>query len=141
MYSNKDLKAEIPDGFKIAQIFRNSVSVSRDATRDVTRDTTAAFSTSTFQGKESESHSKDQICFEGFGRHTLDRCFYFQKDLRPDGWTMKTGAVKLMLEGLKKCPDLQERYQEAIKEMEDFLDRSEERRVGKECRSRWSPYH
>ena len=27
---------------------------------------------------------------------------------------------------------------------EDFLDlmaRSEERRVGKECRSRWSPYH
>ena len=23
----------------------------------------------------------------------------------------------------------------------DFHDRSEERRVGKECRSRWSPYH
>ena len=23
----------------------------------------------------------------------------------------------------------------------DRLDRSEERRVGKECRSRWSPYH
>ena len=22
-----------------------------------------------------------------------------------------------------------------------FLNRSEERRVGKECRSRWSPYH
>ena len=22
-----------------------------------------------------------------------------------------------------------------------YLDRSEERRVGKECRSRWSPYH
>ena len=24
---------------------------------------------------------------------------------------------------------------------ETFVDRSEERRVGKECRSRWSPYH
>ena len=24
---------------------------------------------------------------------------------------------------------------------EGFCDRSEERRVGKECRSRWSPYH
>ena len=24
---------------------------------------------------------------------------------------------------------------------EDADDRSEERRVGKECRSRWSPYH
>src|SRR3712207_9122093 len=23
----------------------------------------------------------------------------------------------------------------------EFVDRSEERRVGKECRSRWSPYH
>ena len=23
----------------------------------------------------------------------------------------------------------------------DFIKRSEERRVGKECRSRWSPYH
>ena len=25
--------------------------------------------------------------------------------------------------------------------MESFEERSEERRVGKECRSRWSPYH
>ena len=25
--------------------------------------------------------------------------------------------------------------------VKDVLDRSEERRVGKECRSRWSPYH
>ena len=25
--------------------------------------------------------------------------------------------------------------------LEDVLVRSEERRVGKECRSRWSPYH
>ncbi len=24
---------------------------------------------------------------------------------------------------------------------EAWIDRSEERRVGKECRSRWSPYH
>ena len=30
-----------------------------------------------------------------------------------------------------------------FKQMEDIRDynRSEERRVGKECRSRWSPYH
>ena len=35
---------------------------------------------------------------------------------------------------------------EALKQVEDrydyaIIDRSEERRVGKECRSRWSPYH
>ena len=25
--------------------------------------------------------------------------------------------------------------------IDDYINRSEERRVGKECRSRWSPYH
>ena len=29
----------------------------------------------------------------------------------------------------------------SFREFVDFLCRSEERRVGKECRSRWSPYH
>src|SRR5256885_16266541 len=28
-----------------------------------------------------------------------------------------------------------------IFKLKDFAQRSEERRVGKECRSRWSPYH
>ena len=41
-----------------------------------------------------------------------------------------------------------ETIKNAVKELEiktreedGCLDRSEERRVGKECRSRWSPYH
>ena len=29
----------------------------------------------------------------------------------------------------------------ALVECDGDMDRSEERRVGKECRSRWSPYH
>ena len=32
------------------------------------------------------------------------------------------------------------RYAHLQKKLED-LGRSEERRIGKECRSRWSPYH
>ena len=32
-------------------------------------------------------------------------------------------------------------YDLVLEESDDFDDRSEERRVGKECRSRWSPYH
>ena len=36
--------------------------------------------------------------------------------------------------------------EESLRDLSDFLTaqgekRSEERRVGKECRSRWSPYH
>ena len=30
---------------------------------------------------------------------------------------------------------------ERSQERSDYRNRSEERRVGKECRSRWSPYH
>jgi hypothetical protein len=86
---------------------------------------TAAFSTATLQGKEAESQGKtDQQCFKGYGRHTLDRCFYLRKDLRPDGWKMEIGKVERMLRGLKESPDLQERHQEAIKEMKDFLNES-----------------
>ena len=33
-------------------------------------------------------------------------------------------------------------YHGAIRALQDYIKgRSEERRVGKECRSRWSPYH
>ena len=32
-------------------------------------------------------------------------------------------------------------YHQINKYLSSFLHRSEERRVGKECRSRWSPYH
>src|SRR5256886_17628351 len=34
-----------------------------------------------------------------------------------------------------------ERELEVLLDQQDRLPRSEERRVGKECRSRWSPYH
>src|SRR5256886_6763204 len=33
------------------------------------------------------------------------------------------------------------RTAECVEQFHELLDRSEERRVGKECRSRWSPYH
>ena len=34
-----------------------------------------------------------------------------------------------------------QKYYEQLENTGQPLDRSEERRVGKECRSRWSPYH
>ena len=38
-------------------------------------------------------------------------------------------------------PEAITRAREALADEEALFDRSEERRVGKECRSRWSPYH
>ena len=37
--------------------------------------------------------------------------------------------------------DSQSVFPKAIENYEKSIQRSEERRVGKECRSRWSPYH
>ena len=45
--------------------------------------------------------------------------------------------VNVGREDLILTPELQARIEEAMAE----IKRSEERRVGKECRSRWSPYH
>ena len=42
-------------------------------------------------------------------------------------WFISNGIDEIM--ALKKNP------------IEELYERSEERRVGKECRSRWSPYH
>ena len=50
-------------------------------------------------------------------------------------------------EGMEQCAarlNLDVEYREKVPKDEtsiDVMDRSEERRVGKECRSRWSPYH
>ena len=41
--------------------------------------------------------------------------------------------------GFSKKPLGKEHY--ALNDVSFQVDRSEERRVGKECRSRWSPYH
>ena len=53
-----------------------------------------------------------------------------------DGKMFSAEEVERMQAELQKC-------QIKVKSISDPLDklRSEERRVGKECRSRWSPYH
>ena len=35
----------------------------------------------------------------------------------------------------------QQKEQQLLETVDRIIARSEERRVGKECRSRWSPYH
>ena len=40
---------------------------------------------------------------------------------------MRVEAVKQLLEGLKKSLDLQERHQDAIKEIDEFLDESKKK--------------
>ena len=52
--------------------------------------------------------------------------------VKPDGSGVVTDGVKLSPNPFDEI---------ALEEALRLRDRSEERRVGKECRSRWSPYH
>ena len=53
---------------------------------------------------------------------------------RPDG------RLKMSIERLLRQSVMPDRILLEVL-YENPIDRSEERRVGKECRSRWSPYH
>ena len=61
------------------------------------------------------------------------------KRLYCSGWSCNEVAEKLNIN-----PDTVFRWRARYQwdeETADDAERSEERRVGKECRSRWSPYH
>ena len=68
------------------------------------------------------------------------------KDLRVErGLTLgqlaeQTGLSKSAL-GSYETEDFKDISHYALIRLAKFYGRSEERRVGKECRSRWSPYH
>ena len=47
----------------------------------------------------------------------------------------------MSLKGSKTEENLKEAFAGESQANRRYLYRSEERRVGKECRSRWSPYH
>ena len=62
------------------------------------------------------------------------------KALLANGEKVSRTTVYRMLKRLAEKKRIVSFFDEAQK-LTRFAERSEERRVGKECRSRWSPYH
>ena len=71
-------------------------------------------------------------------------------DANPDGFTVDLTTLKKVTKGISVAYlETQDCFgEEGLKRVlnhalmhEKKVGRSEERRVGKECRSRWSPYH
>ena len=62
-----------------------------------------------------------------------------------EAWDYAIGMIRVdglePTEDLKKYIEKEKTGEATMEDVKKFLDRSEERRVGKECRSRWSPYH
>ena len=67
-----------------------------------------------------------------------------EADLASRSWTWLTGQNLPMIPRMQLVSDGHNPAPESAAEVPlvpDYSQRSEERRVGKECRSRWSPYH
>ena len=72
------------------------------------------------------------------------RCEILQGDVMKLPFRDKTFDVITAFETIYFWPDISEAFKKVYKILKiggTFMIRSEERRVGKECRSRWSPYH
>src|SRR2546430_16546521 len=76
-------------------------------------------------------------------RFPLTRRLYPDRDMRPlDGISDLDLSAAAKARYLAAARELSRRASIPVPELFCSLkDRSEERRVGKECRSRWSPYH
>jgi len=61
--------------------------------------------------------------------------------IKPKMFNDFDAAAKAMREQEGRKESLFRQAVDAEKNKASLLERSEERRVGKECRSRWSPYH
>ena len=64
---------------------------------------------------------------------------YVEEELNING--IKPNKGHLALAELEKIGILKAVITQNIDDLHQMAERSEERRVGKECRSRWSPYH
>ena len=53
----------------------------------------------------------------------------------------RIGKVRKLEEEVRRQNELEQLRTKRIRKEQEYIERSEERRVGKECRSRWSPYH
>ena len=73
------------------------------------------------------------------GARSADR-FTHRNGYRERAWETRAGRIDLAIPKLRKGSYLPS-FLEPRRTAEKAPGRSEERRVGKECRSRWSPYH
>ena len=77
---------------------------------------------------------------------TIGKVLFYFKEVQNEKYSVRSKAVMRIISGtargrrLKTLEGMDVRpTTEKVKEA--IFSRSEERRVGKECRSRWSPYH
>src|SRR5260370_26198417 len=87
---------------------------------------------------QNERSIEDQIilCRGYASREGIDVIEVYEDRARSGGSIMGRGGLLRLLDQARDRS-----FDAVVVEALDRLSRSEERRVGKECRSRWSPYH
>ena len=89
-------------------------------------------------------NSRQYSINNGFYFRTTDEMLqefsYLGEEAAKEVVVTNTNKIADMVEsGIKPIPE--GFYPPKMENAEEIAERSEERRVGKECRSRWSPYH
>ena len=87
-----------------------------------------------------DSNYEDQVAEWGGRATPAAKLEVYMPDVKMDRSAESGNAVIESLIDTHRCDTLEE-LAEKLRVPADALTRSEERRVGKECRSRWSPYH
>ena len=82
---------------------------------------------------------KENTNFDDF---SVKKAISLAKTFAKDAYTKELGVVlSVAFRDIRNLPALKFNQNEPIPLKEYVKKRSEERRVGKGCRSRWSPYH
>jgi hypothetical protein len=111
------LKTVTPDGFQIAQIFRNQQSFKSNAA-------IGAFAGSTLQGEEAPSSLRPTKC-PIHRIHDQDKCYTLNKAKRPEDWTWNKRIASDAIKFIEKDSKSQEKYKDILTEAKEFLGRSE----------------
>src|SRR2546425_11957442 len=86
--------------------------------------------------------SLEEIGSGGFGRVYRARDLGLEREVAIKVLHPSFTADPMVMERFRREAQLAARLRHpSIVSIYDIMGRSEERRVGKECRSRWSPYH
>ena len=97
--------------------------------------------TSMFEGERKAEIIAEAKIMRAYGHYHLLRYFTQFYDTKSEYGALLRDEFVTTTNIAQSRDNVENTYKLILEDLEEGIKRSEERRVGKECRSRWSPYH